>query len=839
MTAIGSTGVYRCCDDARRDLVRAQSALNGIDYLEVVDHDEPVLSKRQRFLRINFVNTPPPAAPIGATLKDIVLIEGGERIRDIVVADAKYVGNVLVVEVVARGDFSPYTLRLVNPATRSTLTGIDPPLSTIEFSFKVECESDFDCRVPSSCPLDSEPSPPIDYLARDYSTFRRLMLDRISVLVPGWRERTPADLGVTLVELLAYVADRLSYQQDAIATEAYLGTARLRTSVRRHVRLVDYMLRDGCNARVFVHVNVTAAMTLLAGTQFLTRLDGIAKRIDPGPKRLEALARGPLVFESMADAALDPDQNNLSFYTWGSMNCCLSRGATSATLVGHPKLTPNALAWAGQDVDVDVVAAKVFLIFGEIISPRTGNFADADRMRRHVVRLTRVTKTRDELTGALITEIEWAEDDALPFPFCISATIRDQDGNPLPLQNVSIALGNVVIADHGQSVPPESLGSVPEPSLFRPPAEGGDWCEQGGDVAVTPRFHPRLQVAPLTHVAPLDLTSAHSVLHWDIEDVLPSIVLISPDGAGTRDWEVRHDLLESGPDKPHFVADVEDDGFATIRFGDDDYGLRPASGTAFTARYRVGNGASGNLGPNSLTHVVHANTNIVFVWNPLSGSGGVEPETLEHARRSAPVAFRVQERAVTEADYAEVTERHRAVDRAAATFLWTGSWRTVFLSVDRPGGLEVDDAFRGEIRAHVEKYRVIGKDLEVLSPLFVSLEVELTVCVRAGHFRAEVETELRDLFTSGMRSNGQPGFFHPDNFTFGDPVIVSRIVAAAAAVEGVDAVVVDRFRRQGQPGTDAIATGVLELGRLEIARLENSRDFPEHGSLKLTMRGGV
>ena len=64
------------------------------------------------------------------------------------------------------------------------------------------------------------------------------MLDRISTLMPDWEESSPADLGVALVELMACVGDRLSYRQDAVATEAYLETARRRVSVRRHARLV-------------------------------------------------------------------------------------------------------------------------------------------------------------------------------------------------------------------------------------------------------------------------------------------------------------------------------------------------------------------------------------------------------------------------------------------------------------------------------------------------------------------------------------------------------------------------------------------------------------------------
>ena len=47
--------LYFCCDERRRDAIRG-SALNGIDYLEVVDHDAPNEADRQRLLRVHFVN---------------------------------------------------------------------------------------------------------------------------------------------------------------------------------------------------------------------------------------------------------------------------------------------------------------------------------------------------------------------------------------------------------------------------------------------------------------------------------------------------------------------------------------------------------------------------------------------------------------------------------------------------------------------------------------------------------------------------------------------------------------------------------------------------------------
>src|SRR5205085_4040666 len=100
------------------------------------------------------------------------------------------------------------------------------------------------------------PAPVIDYTARDYQSIRRALLERMALTVPRWVERHVPDLVVTLVELLAYTGDQLHYFLDAVATEAYLDTARRRVSVRRHARLVDYPMHDGCNARTWICITV-------------------------------------------------------------------------------------------------------------------------------------------------------------------------------------------------------------------------------------------------------------------------------------------------------------------------------------------------------------------------------------------------------------------------------------------------------------------------------------------------------------------------------------------------------------------------------------------------------
>jgi hypothetical protein len=829
---------YFCCDERRRNAIRG-TALNGIDFLEVLDQDAAVEADRQRFLFVHFVN---PLAP-GALAVDNFCLDGGERIRDIAILSATIgagpQAHVVTLEVEEPGDFSIYRLSLVEDATHpGPPAGFDPVLSAVEFSFKVECPSDFDCAPARDCEPPAESAPPIDYLAKDYASFRRLMLDRMAAIAPEWRERNAADLGITLVELLAYVADHLSYQQDAVATEAYLGTARRRTSVRRHARLVDYFLHDGTNARAWVHVEVSGDVVKLlpgdppqlpTGTPLATRLAGQPVRLPAGDPEL--LGRARVVFETVHPLEeLFLAHNELPFYSWSDQECCLPKGATRATLLGH---YPNLLVGDA-------------LLFEEVLGPRSGEAADADPAKRHVVRLTSVIHS-DDLGDPLvdplpggpeITEIRWDPADALPFALCLSARSDPEHGEQF-IANVSVARGNMVLADHGQTLAAEALGTVPAATLFRPADRAGDPCQRAARDPLPPRFRPTLAERPLTQGWPYDPTApAAAALALPTRGVVPRITLESTLNLDSATWRPQRDLLNSGPAATEFVAEVETDGRATLRFGDDEHGARPNGGTSFTATYRVGNGTAGNIGAEALTHIVTPHTEVIGVRNPLAATGGTEPESIEDARKNAPEAFRVQQRAVTPADYAEVTERSDEVQRAAATFRWTGSWHTVFITADRREGLPVDAPFEERIRDHVEPFRMAGYDLEVDGPLFVPLEIEMEVCVHPDYFRSDVKAALLEMFSSRRLAGGRRALFHPDNFTFGQPVYLSPLYAAAQKVDGVASVHITRFQRQGIDDPLPLEEGELTLDRLEIARLDNDPNFAEHGVFTLTVGGG-
>ncbi len=806
---------FTCGNETRRALARdtrpgGAPVVNGIDYLEV--------GPDQLTLRVRFIHNLPgetdgvPGGAAPALDRRNFAIDGGERVTRIRVTGSTVAApNELVLQTSARGDFSAYRLRLVSGVgADAPPDGFDPALSAVEFSFKIDCPSDFDCADRAACAPEVFPAPRLDYLAKDYASFRRLLLDRLALTMPQWRSRSAADVGVTLVELLAYAGDQLSYFQDAVANEAYLGTARQRVSMRRHARLLDYAMHEGVNARTWVTFEVEGDLTLPRGTLLLTRLPGAPPpHITPGSAAArDALRRDAQFFETLHDADLVAGQHRIELYTWGNAECCLPRGATRATLRGDVRLEPG-----------DV------LVLEEVLSPRTGLAGDADPAHRQAVRLARVVHGEDPLGGALldppttaatpVTEVAWHEEDALAFPLCLSARV----GNEV-VANVSVARGNVVLADHGRTV----AGAAPVP----------DTVPEGAA-----RYRPQLPAARVTQRTAYDHAAARTqaasgVLAQDPRTALPAATL----AAGFEIWEARRDLLASDRFATDFVVETETDGRAFVRFGDGIQGRKPSRGTRFTLAYREGGGAAGNVGADTLFHVV-TSAPVASLRNPLPASGGQDPESIEAVRLAAPVAFRSQERAVTPADYEAVAERHPQVQKAKATRRWTGSWHTMFVTVDRRGGADVDADFEDELRAFLERFRLAGHDLEIDAPRYVPLDVGLRICVTPGFVRADVKATLAAEFSRFDIEPGRRGFFHPDELTFGEPIYLSALLERAMAVQGVAWIEPLRFQRWGVAPRGELAAGRIAFDRLEIARLDNDPNAPENGRIDFVMEGGL
>ncbi len=620
-----------CDDEERRARLRGHATLNGIDYIEV--------SEDQRTLHVYFMN-PLPADAYGLPSKPtLIKIEGGVRIRNIQVEAVNRASDThLEVAVSEPGDFSTYTLIIEGDSA-----WLDPAYAQIEFSFKAGCPSRFDCRSHMVCPTEPRTEPLIDYMAKDYASFRQALLDLIPTLVPDWRDRHEADLGLALVELLAYTGDQLSYYQDAVANEAYLETARQRISVRRHARLIDYRLHDGASARAFVHLQLKPGTSgaLPKGTQILTRVDVPLRShmpphgpVIPAEVANQALQAAHVVYETFEAVELHAKLNELEIHAWGNRQCCLPRGTTTLDL----KDDLTAFLDKGD-----------FLLLEEVRGPVTDKPADADPSHRQVVRLINVEKTRDRLFNQDLTRITWHAADALTFPLCLSA--RKEDGTYI--ENVSVARGNLVLADHGCTLPGEKH---PGP-------------EKGIHPHVRRAHRIRLQEGPLSFRIPRpeddgSLSPASLLLATDPRRAIPQVRLTIPSDVWPDEWKhpgVPH-LLESDPFDQHFAVETDNDGRAVIRFGDGQYGIAPPEDVTIHVVYRVGVGMEGNVGVESLVHIVEPDPlppdwpDIACVTpelrkpvrNPLPAWGGDRPRV--HRTGQAPGPGRLPRRAVPRRD---------------------------------------------------------------------------------------------------------------------------------------------------------------------------------------------
>jgi hypothetical protein len=116
----------------------------------------------------------------------------------------------------------------------------------------------------------------VDYMARDYESLLQAMYSLVPSKLPQWTDfNNEADFGNVLLELFAHIGDILSYYQDRVANESFLGTAVTRRSVIEHLRLIGYQLSTAVPAaaslNVTVPATVSAVVTVNQGDAFATK----------------------------------------------------------------------------------------------------------------------------------------------------------------------------------------------------------------------------------------------------------------------------------------------------------------------------------------------------------------------------------------------------------------------------------------------------------------------------------------------------------------------------------------------------------------------------------------
>ena len=256
--------------------------------------------------------------------------------------------------------------------------------------------------------------------------------------------------------------------------------------------------------------------------------------------------------------------------------------------------------------------------------------------------------------------------------------------------------------------------------------------------------------------------------------------------------------------------------------------------------YQAGVPLAGNVGADSIVHLDTAFDLLVdgaALWNPFDVTDGVGPELPELIVRRVPEAYRARQlRAVTLADYVRRAEELPAVSRAAAQYAWTGSWRTVRVTIDPVGTSTLEDDLRRQIADYLDAVRLIGEDLEVRPARFVPLRIDVALCIDDAYWPEDMRAVIQQEFSPGYTSDGRRGFFHPDEWTFGQELHASQIIGRLQAVQGVEHVVSVRMKRWDDvnAGTEA----VVGLRPNEIIEVLDDPDHMELGTIQFDLRGG-
>jgi Baseplate J-like protein len=791
----------------RRAALLGQNRVTGLDFVYVFPG--------QTQLDVHFLRAPDTlqTSLVNDLPKERVTIESTAGLPDVGVEQVAWPTvageRVLRITTTAPGGFSLYRLRIDD-------TRIDPYSNGLPFSFKAGCDSTLDCKPgPHECPPEDEVDYPVDYLARDFWSFRRALLDFASDRYPDWQERLEADAGVMLVEAMSAVGDELAYYQDRIAREAHLESATQRRSVRRHARLVDYSLSDGAGATTWLKLTAAPnqAGTIAAGHR-------VATVAETEPSVTFEVGRG--LGDIGTSFAFDAELNALEPHGWDEGDTCLAAGTTELHVDGHHAAKLPQDKWVLLETDPADPA----------VEPRAWP-----------VRLVSATNTKDPVigtSGTNITRLVWPESQATPFE--------------LELDSLQVS-GNLVPATEGRTETARfTAGVLASRGAGDDPAQRPSTVERAApDGDVTHLFGLAGTEDP-DLVWRAGVPSLPEVRVWELDWTTMGWSRLS-------EWRFERSLLDAPRAARRFTLDdgqwrrvagfrtvsgeVVHRDYATgrgetVRFGAGEFGLAPAQGTVFEVEYRIGGGRRGNVPAGSLTNLAQPlPAGLAAVTNPLAVTDGADAESLDDVRRLAPDAFRALTfRAVRPEDYAEAAGRLTWVQRAGARFRWTGSWLTAFVTPDPRGQVTLEEGRRIELEEQLDRFRQAGRETTVLAPSFADLDLEITVCVEPSSYRGDVEARVLEALVG---RDGVPGggYFDPDNFTFGTDLLRSDLEAAIQRVPGVRAVEGMRIRRRGWFDWRTFAELRFEIAPNEVLRLEQDRTRPERGSLKLVMKGGA
>ena len=262
-------------------------------------------------------------------------------------------------------------------------------------------------------------------------------------------------------------------------------------------------------------------------------------------------------------------------------------------------------------------------------------------------------------------------------------------------------------------------------------------------------------------------------------------------------WTRVDDLDASLPGDRHYVLDP---ATGMISFGDGIHGkIPPAGGSNLMVTFSSGGGNRGNVDALAINRVMEdALSHLVLVYNRGAAQGGKEPETMEEAIGRAREELRSVNRLITSGDYELMAKKTPGLSlaRAKAIPLYHPSQScpvpdtvTVIVVPNsvRPMPLPNPD-FLKKVYRHLDFHRTIGTEIFVIPPIYLEVSVKVKV-VRIPTYRKETVKKAVEDSLNGFLSPLEGGGPDKDGWPFGRPVYISEIYALLDQVKGVDYIV--------------------------------------------------
>lgn len=258
-------------------------------------------------------------------------------------------------------------------------------------------------------------------------------------------------------------------------------------------------------------------------------------------------------------------------------------------------------------------------------------------------------------------------------------------------------------------------------------------------------------------------------------------VFIESNGGATEGkYEpVENIFFASGPNDKVYQITTDEDFRASLFFGDNLLGMSPKNGDNFTVYYRVGGGSRGNVAKSAINAPVNVEYFSTFtlgtgtgtIENISQAAGGAPAQTIENAKRYAPLLFRSQDRLVTVNDYLGFTNSFKSTIGTVAKA--TVSVRKAFSSaniidlfiLEKANATQFKRAtpeFKRQLLEAIEPKKMLTDEIIVVDGLIRTLDLVMTIRCDQIYKRREsdIKLKVRDSILS---------YFNVDNLDFAKP----------------------------------------------------------------------